>query len=58
MANTVVEIAPRFDVMLSAGTGIIFKDNQATPHYWRLTVTTLLGIPSMSFADLGTVLPT
>lgn len=58
MANTVIEIAPGFDVMFSTGTGAIFKDGQVPPHYWRIGITVLLGIPSISFADLGTILPT
>lgn len=44
--------------MFSEGTGIIFKDDQATPHYWRRTVVTTLGIPSAQWTDLGTTIPT
>lgn len=43
------------DVVIDNATrGVVFKDNQATPHYWRLTISAA-GAPV--YTDLGTALP-
>ena len=45
----------RSDIAVEDNTrGIILKDTQATPHYWRITVT-VAGV--VTTADLGTSLP-
>jgi hypothetical protein len=38
----------------SATKGLVLKDTQGTPHYWRVTITTL-GV--LTTADLGTAKP-
>jgi len=52
-----VKIADGFDLLISNG-GVILKDNQATPHYWKVTIVISLGIPSIFLTDLGTEEPT
>lgn len=43
------------DLIVDLATkGLVLKDTQATPHYWRLTVTTL-GV--LVTTDLGTAVP-
>lgn len=43
------------DVIVDLATkGLVLKDTQGTPHYWRVTVSTL-GV--LTTADLGTVKP-
>jgi len=43
------------DIVVETNTrGLILKDTQATPHYWRITVSTL-GV--LTTTDLGTSLP-
>jgi hypothetical protein len=43
------------DLIVNLATkGLVLKDTQATPHYWRLTVTTL-GV--LVTTDLGTAVP-
>jgi len=37
-----------------AAKGLVLKDTQATPHYWRVTITTL-GV--LTTSDLGTTKP-
>jgi hypothetical protein len=42
------------DIIIDLATkGVVLKDNQATPHYWRLTNT----VGTASFVDIGTSLP-
>jgi hypothetical protein len=41
-------------VIDTATTGVVFKDTQATPHYWRLTVD---NTGTLVTTDLGTVKP-
>ncbi|MCM3906166.1 MAG: hypothetical protein ND866_31150 [Pyrinomonadaceae bacterium] len=38
----------------TATTGVVFKDTQGTPHYWRLTVT---NAGALVTTDLGTTKP-
>ncbi len=38
----------------AATTGVVFKDTQGTPHYWRLTVD---NTGSLVTTDLGTTKP-
>ena len=43
------------DLIIDLATkGLVLKDTQGTPHYWRLTVTTL-GV--LVTTDLGTAAP-
>ena len=43
------------DLIVDLATkGLVLKDTQATPHYWRLTATTL-GV--LVTTDLGTAVP-
>lgn len=43
------------DVIIDLATkGLVLKDTQGTPHYWRVTVTTL-GV--LTTSDLGTTKP-
>jgi len=43
------------DIRIDSGSrGLILKDNQATPHYWRVTVSNL-GV--LQTTDIGTTLP-
>lgn len=43
------------DVIIDLATkGLVLKDTQATPHYWRVTISTL-GV--LQTADLGTTKP-
>ena len=43
------------DLIVDLATkGLVLKDTQATPHYWRVTVTTL---GALTTADLGTTKP-
>jgi hypothetical protein len=41
-------------VIDTAATGVVFKDTQGTPHYWRLTVD---NTGTLTTTDLGTVKP-
>lgn len=41
-------------VFIDASKGIILKDTQATPHYWRVTISTVGAIVT---TDLGTSYP-
>ena len=41
-------------VIDSASKGLVLKDSQATPHYWRITINTL-GV--LVITDLGTIIP-
>jgi hypothetical protein len=38
----------------TATTGVVFKDTQATPHYWRLTIS---NAGAAVITDLGTTKP-
>ena len=56
LAATMEGITGRFRmekdlVINNSGTGIVLKDTQATPHYWRITVST---IGTLTTTDLGT----
>jgi hypothetical protein len=61
--NAIFTLAQQIDIVLTltedvrvdnnAG-GLILKDTQATPHYWRVKVSTL-GV--LTTTDLGTSLP-
>lgn len=43
------------DIIIDLATkGLVLKDTQATPHYWRITITTL-GV--LTTSDLGTTKP-
>jgi len=43
------------DLIVDLATrGLVLKDTQGTPHYWRVTVTTL---GALTTADLGTLKP-
>lgn len=43
------------DVIVDDNTnGLVLKDNAGTPHYWRITVTTL---GTLAVTDLGTTKP-
>jgi hypothetical protein len=43
------------DLIVDLATkGLVLKDTQGTPHYWRVTITTL---GALSTADLGTSKP-
>ena len=43
------------DIRINSATrGLILKDSQATPHYWRVTVSTV-GV--LVVTDIGTSLP-
>jgi len=43
------------DIIIDLATkGLVLKDTQATPHYWRVTITTL-GV--LTTSDLGTTKP-
>jgi hypothetical protein len=39
---------------MNAANGLVLKDTQGTPHYWRITVTTL-GV--LTVTDIGTTYP-
>lgn len=41
-------------VILNSGAGLVLKDTQATPHYWRVQVNTS-GV--LTTTDLGTAPP-
>jgi hypothetical protein len=44
------------DLRVDSGSrGVILKDNQATPHYWRITVS---NVGVLIITDIGTSLPT
>lgn len=43
------------DLIIDAGTqGVVLKDTQARPHYWRLTIST---IGALVITDLGVTKP-
>lgn len=52
-----VKIADGLDLLIANG-GLILKDNQAIPHYWKITIVFALGVPAITFTDLGTIEPT
>lgn len=58
MANTTVEIGLGFDLLIQEGKGLVLRDSQVPPHYWKITVTAPLGVPAFVFTDLGTEIPT
>lgn len=44
------------DIRIDSGSrGLVLKDNQATPHYWRITVS---NVGALIVTDIGTTLPT
>lgn len=62
--NAVIALATQIDTVLTlsqdvrvddATRGLILKDTQATPHYWRVTVST---VGALVVTDIGTALPT
>lgn len=61
--NAVQLLAEQIDTVLtlsqdirvdSDSNGLILKDSQATPHYWRVTVST---VGALVVTDIGTSLP-
>jgi hypothetical protein len=51
--DTVITLSE--DLRVDSGSrGVILKDNQATPHYWRITIS---NVGVLIITDIGTSLP-
>lgn len=55
VSRTIKGVDATDDLIVDNATkGLVLKDTQGTPHYWRITVTTL---GTLTVSDLGTTKP-